>query len=1177
LQGMGFGLAGGALAAGLGKPANATPVVLDSTTNPVFDALLPQGTTLIGEASLINGNLFVRTSTPTASGALLDIKCFDIQSNQFEFSLSQLLLTGQIPPTPFTDPVSDGLNVYAGNQQVIYAMDINGNALQEISVAGGTTGNIVSNLVLTNHDQNVIFFTDGGALSCFNISAQAPVWPAVHAGTGLAGQGITPVLITSGSTVYVYGIQDSQTGGLLAVNLNTGTPLYTSSPVLNVPAGTGASFSSGNIFITGTGGVLTAHDAATGNQLWSYPSSGNLNGPLLPPVCNNGQVLFADADGILHSVSQTTGAASWQASLPAKPASNSRIYVEDNIAYLALGPSSSLTAFGISLDRQQPLSYATQSAGVFVGVQNGVCYFSHNSGRNIAGRSFTPDLHGLFSKSELMEDYVASSGAPTTRTPTYRTHLLFLDSNYNPRPMKSVRIWASDTVQIVTDQNTYTVDQNNGVWLTTDAAGELPIVISPTDISCPAIYVWNSYMLPGDAMLIYPDWETTNSLSNLQASGMPANNPWDQTPLFAGVNGTDALASSIRNTIAGGSQNTAVAARLAAHAQAITRDRRRGHRIPPRLTGAASYIAYPAATPNMAFAASYATVDPTRPYSPGASPINWQLTIDSAGNCAFQPLPSGTVAVTFGVHISFHDLLDKVVHGIERITQIVANVAETISHTITTIAKDVVSVYTLVIDSVEAAAAVVSSALKSALSTVLTDIIDPIISAVKWLSTLFDWPSFLTTQRNITALVTSRLNNFVSWAGSESATELQQIHAFFSGLEGTITKLIDTAISTIGGSTLQSNQVQNNNPQAAYGANGANSYSQTKWLSSKVQGNVGQTTTVQTGVGDAANDILKAFESLLSDIGAQLKTSDFAHIPDDLKQLFDGFSKLWTNPSEFVENTLTSILSLLRDLVVGFIQFVDAVIESILAQIPVILTAALSFLTAEIRMPVIDDIWSAIAGGQLTILNLIALGLAIPATIVGKIVGTAGSQDIGDTGSVILASVVGFAGLWYGVMDSFSDLTNQSNSGPMAIANLALSVIGFFLAVPFDSKPTDIFGYTFYLSASLSLVISALAIGVDKAASPLVADAFSSVTLPSLNSFYGCTMVPFSVGMGLSYKGFGGLIMISNIFTFLPYVGKQLATGPKFTLETPQRAVPAAVDLVGDWTSAIINVVEAVS
>ncbi|MEI9814328.1 MAG: hypothetical protein WDO18_17540 [Acidobacteriota bacterium] len=97
-------------------------------------------------------------------------------------------------------------------------------------------------------------------------------------------------------------------------------------------------------------------------------------------------------------------------------------------------------------------------------------------------------------------------------------------------------------------------------------------------------------------------------------------------------------------------------------------------------------------------------------------------------------------------------------------------------------------------------------------------------------------------------------------------------------------------------------QVDNNDPQATYGANGAQSYTPSKSFQSKVtqnagQGTVGDSTLLSSGNSDnivaAGQVFIKTVESALA--------SDFKTLMGDLEHMMANFKLMIANPNKFVE------------------------------------------------------------------------------------------------------------------------------------------------------------------------------------------------------------------------------------------------------------------------------------
>ncbi len=127
-------------------------------------------------------------------------------------------------------------------------------------------------------------------------------------------------------------------------------------------------------------------------------------------------------------------------------------------------------------------------------------------------------IHGFSSDSSLMaDDYQDdAAGIPSRRTPVYRTTVTLLDEANCPRANTAVRIWATDTCSFTDDVNTYPIGPSQYAWLQTDASGQLSIAVTADDVSCPAIFLWAGFMAQVEAIAIYPDHKTVNTLSQLR-------------------------------------------------------------------------------------------------------------------------------------------------------------------------------------------------------------------------------------------------------------------------------------------------------------------------------------------------------------------------------------------------------------------------------------------------------------------------------------------------------------------------------------------------------------------------------------------------------------------------------------------------------------------------------------
>jgi phage-related protein len=1165
LKGLTAGLGGVMAAPFLSKPASGAPVTPNLSSSPaiLLTGNLASGkqVTATGLASYGPGWIFVLTQSTSGSTTTYDLEFVDAHSLNAVFSFVNFY-NRALPSTPFLQPVADDMFVYTANGNNLYCIPLADPMTYAVDITLG--GSATGNLVLAGG--MLLVTTSDGTLHAYAAKTRVLLWQ-ISVGSSISGVAV------SSNTIYV-----SANGLLGAYSLVDGSSIFSGSVAVGpVTAG------GGSVFITSTDGIHSYSMPASGsgwtaNWTYSFAGTGTLSATLY-----NGYLYALDGSGSLHEIliapSQTPGQAN-RAPLPlgSDIDHTQPLLFEDGVVYAAsAGGTSNLTIYPMVLATGATSAYPTNVAGRFLGVENGTCFFTHNNGGSVAGVALNPQVNGFFAESELMaDDY--PGGTVKAQGTSFRTHVCLYDANNNPRTNKAVKIWANEPVTLSIDSTipggqpttvALTGGPQSAYWTTTDSAGELSIVCVADNVTCPAIFMWGSFMyqVNGEYMVLYPDQDAVTQLSTKSASDLTSATAYDNSSLLQTQyqgNAAD-IARHIQNTLTGAASVSLSSLGVALTARPPSTP---GHRQPPLLQfDPNKYVAYPGSSPNLASQTNYVqnVAKTYRQFSPSTAnyPNGYNVSLSSAGTVQAQLL---------GIHLgSFTDLIKNVVKGVQKVISVVVSVVNDVVTHVINVAE---GFYQFVVNTVEAAAASVAA--------VLATVANGIKSAYEWLSYLFDWQSFLNTQQQIVTLIQTRMSNYIGWIATIDATTIAQVHTTFTSLEGTITGYIDNFITQLGNDSLQSQQSNNNNPQTAYGAKGAKSYSQSKWMTSKVQNNIGGATTPASAAADSSDpaaDIYSAFTELFTSIGNTLAESNFTHIPGDLKKIFDSFQLLWKDPAEFVTKSFAAILGIVRDLVVGFLQLVDAVIENILAVIPKILTAISDMITAEINVPIISELFSAIGAGQLSMLNLVALVAAIPATIIGKVAGVSSAAGAPEPiGRIVLGSIIGFAGLFYSILDSVSDNQNLPNSGPVAYTNMALSAIAFFVATPLDSKPTDIFGYVFYLLQASSLVLSGIAIAVDFKAPKPIAEAFSNVTLPSINSFYGTMMVPFSLGMGLGYPStFGGLTMISNIFSYIPYIGKQLATGPAFSFpDALQRGVPTVLDALGDTTSAILNIVNAI-
>lgn len=1163
LKSLSYGVAAAAAAPMFGPraQAQASTFPVSSDTTVLSGGALPGGVLAspTGEASFGGGLAFVRTQMPDGSNT--DLQFVDLHSMNLQFSFNEQF--GIVPDANFYKlPLTDNQFIYTAHGSTIYSVLPDGS----VGYSWPTEplpAPITSELRLVG--SLLLLITADGVLRSFDPVKRLAGWTAQ-----LAGSGTGATFDTSSATVFV-----ASGGQLQAFALDTGAQMWS---VTAVP-GTVAC-GSAIVAILGTDGYLRTYDPSNGGvALWTFPQQGSpLNGPTSPPLYYNGSFYIADATGKLRSVlgGPQQGTETPAVALPVGFDQTQPLLIEDGILYGSQA-GSTLTVFAVQLSDGTPLSYSTQQQGRFLGVENGTCFFTHDGGAAVAGVSMSRQLHGFFAESELMaDDY--PGGTVKAQGTSYRVHVKLQDENNNPRVNKSVKVWVTDpavpdgsTVTLsVNDATTTVSDQQDAVlWTTTDGQGELSIVYTATDVTCPPIYLWGTFMFSDEAMIIYADHQSTAQLSTVQGSDLSTASDYSNSLILgSNVGMAGEIATHIQNTMGGASAPVSGVqsqpGTLRSQPPSNLRHRRR-----PVLGDTPSYVSYPGAAPNLIYQSGYVPgQDIARTFYP-SNAVAGTLTL--TGNSAvFQAGVVPPPALTFSLS-HWRDVWKAVVHAVENVVQVVVTIAndaaKTVMHAITTATQT----FYLVIDSVEAAVTAVASVLKSA--------VNDIKSAVEWLSYLFAWGDMVTNAKSISTEVQTRLTSFSQWITQNAASAETYIGDLFPNPATTIQNAFTPILTALGGSSVQSQQQGGNNPQTVYNKNGVNTYTKTQWMNSKIKSNVNNTQTSSSAVSGQLGDdpFLNAGETFITFLKNKL-ASDYQNLPGNLQGSLSNLGSFMQDPGGFVTHLMTDILEKVEEGLILLIDFVIDVIEAFIAALSELVTGTLGLITDTISMPVITELWGVITGNDptfpLTFLNLFSLLLSIPATIITKAFKASPTADsnAGDFGEDVLTTAKVVNGLIYAGFDTLSDVTDAPPFGPIALAGIALSAVGFLLGIPQPLPQQDALSFVWWAASALPLVNAGYNYYVNK--NKIGSYQLTNSQGGSTNGLYGVFMLGFSVVGAIKdptdFDGSSHLKLLGNLFTYIPYFGKAFAEGPS---GSPARIAVGVIDAVGDVSSTIISAV----
>jgi len=784
---------------------------------------------------------------------------------------------------------------------------------------------------------------------------------------------------------------------------------------------------------------LSAISLSNYSSLWSTPLSSQPS----PPLSINGILYFVDAGGAFRSVDAGTGTPGWFTAVPGCD-NTTPFYAEDGNAYIC-SPAGILYGFALLSQGANAVTYNMGSESILLGVENSICFVLNQNGAAVSGVDVAGEIHGFSCDSTLMADnYVAGTGptAPATEpdSPAYTSVILLLDPNNNPRTYKNVRIQASDTTTIMSGGQTYSLNPNGSLWLTTDGGGYLTIVTPATDVQSPALYLWSDFMARTESLVIYPDHATINSLAAKQGSDYQSATAFDGSSVLAsmGSGGPDPnqVAMSIANTLGSGSV------------------------VPPPT----SYSSYTASSTNLAYQPSQGST--ARSFSPGSSETAYTDITNGAVTYTPGPPPASPVAAAASF-LGFDDFKNDIVKGTKKIGRLAVDVGNDVVHTITAVTGEI---YQFTVTAIEDAINVVSGFIRS--------IIADIGKAVEWLSQIFSWKDIVATHTAIKTYVMGTAQQVRSYINTDIASLQMRLDTFFSDAQQTVQQAVNNINSQIGGQTLQSQQQNGNDPKAGYNANGASGYAPSNSMTSKTRTNQKKSKNVKLGpaVPLSLLQVQQKAEGYITGIPAALG-STLQDLKNAIDTFLDTFKLLVTDPTKFVKHAFEDFLVVLGDVAAVVLKALNIVIDIVLGDIADLLDTTLSLITGTVDIPIISELFQLIFGGPVTFLDLAAWLIAIPTSIVmnaaklGSSLGSSGRLGSSNPNTQQWAYL--FSNFIGCLFDADNDAMNANAISAVNILDLAVGCITYGLSCPssFNGNDPLIFYYAF---GSVPLLISTI-------------------------------------------------------------------------------------------------------
>ena len=140
--------------------------------------------------------------------------------------------------------------------------------------------------------------------------------------------------------------------------------------------------------------------------------------------------------------------------------------------------------------------------------------------------------------------------------------------------------------------------------------------------------------------------------------------------------------------------------------------------------------------------------------------------------------------------------------------------------------------------------------------------------------------------------------------------------------------------------------------------------------------------------------ITQAFEDFLASATAILE-QDFADLPGQIEQAVKSVADSFKDPKTLLSTALSDLMTVFQDLADDFVKFAQDLASDILNLIATLLEQVVIWLTEPVSIPFVSNLYQALTGDQLSVLDLTCLLAAVPGTILLDVI--TGSPTVPDT------------------------------------------------------------------------------------------------------------------------------------------------------------------------------------
>jgi hypothetical protein len=524
---------------------------------------------------------------------------------------------------------------------------------------------------------------------------------------------------------------------------------------------------------------------------------------------------------------------------------------------------------------------------------------------------------------------------PAEYVTRYVSEITVVDENLSPQPGLEVAITADEPIGIWVGNNLYSVSSKTSAMLTTNEYGKITFAFFATDLHTP------TFSFRGDGLEDAPFFSPASSL-HAYLGGDP--NALPNRPTFNG----DALQKAQMQT-----------------APSWTKK-------PEDFVGNANKDKAPAVADNIH---SVFGMDVSASGDSG----EWSVAATQ---------PAGVSSSSFWHDLCRfpHDIEHAIRNDVMKVEHAFVDVGKQVVQFTMRIGKDLTQLLELAIKTIKD----VISAVKSFFRYIERGIED----VLDWLKALFNWEDILNTKKVLEASINGLLIKMADNFDSKSPRYVGIfVDEYFEELREKILSGFEKAKKGfLGGDSFNGGAQTNpypgkadpmgNDPMSptntskAQNTNGA----QTNFVKTHVSNYSDQGGSFPaTGSDVSANSII---QSLYDAFENSVRNTDFRERQQEAMSKLNG---AFSSPKSFFNVVMYEVITALEDLIDVLLKVVQGVLDALIAIVGQALTAFKDLLNAPIEIPVVSYIYKQIAKHPLTMIDLLCLIIATPATLLYKL------------------------------------------------------------------------------------------------------------------------------------------------------------------------------------------------